>query len=160
MVLGGVLALTLTATAWVLTDETGDPNVVASVKPDSGTPTRRQEQPAAQETLALGALKRVPQEEKPEDAFEAKSWYVPPPPPKALPPPPPAPPPLPFTYMGRMVEEGKTTVFLTKQDRSHAAKVGDTIDGTYRVDNIDASGVTLTYLPLNMQQTLAIGGFR
>lgn len=157
LVLGSVLTLTLTAVAWLGDAQPDDSKVVAAAKPGREAPARAAEQP---ETLALGALKRQPPEEKPADAFGAKSWYVPPPPPKALPPPPPAPPPMPFTYMGRMVEEGKTTVFVTRQDRSYAIKVGDTIDATYRVDAIEVSGVTFTYLPLNMQQTLAMGGYR
>lgn len=167
LVLGGVLALTLTAVVWLEEEEPADAGVVAAAKPERGAaPARTPEQARGQaagrqaETLALEALKRQPPEEKPADAFSARSWYVPPPPPKALPPPPPAPPPMPFTYMGRMVEEGKTTVFLTRQDRSYAIKVGDTIDATYRVDAIEVSGVTFTYLPLNMQQTLATGGYR
>lgn len=162
LVLGGVLALTLTAVALLQDEETPNSKVVAAAaKSDRAAPARKPEQAAGQpEKLALEALKRQLPEEKPEDAFSAKSWYVPPPPPKALPPPPPAPPPMPFTYMGRMVEEGKTTVFLTRQDRSYAIKVGDTIDATYRVDAIETSGVTFTYLPLNMQQTLATGGLR
>jgi hypothetical protein len=160
LVLGGLLALTLTAIVSLEDEEAADTGVVAAAKPERGAPTRQAEQQGQPEALALEALKRQLPEEKPEDAFSAKSWYVPPPPPKALPPPPPAPPPMPFTYMGRMVEEGKTTVFLTRQDRSYAIKVGDTIDATYRVDAIETSGVTFTYLPLNMQQTLATGGLR
>lgn len=163
MVLGGILTLTLAAVLW-LDEGPGDSNAVVSAKPERATSARKAGQsggPAGQpETLALEALKRQVPGDKPEDAFGAKSWYVPPPPPKALPPPPPAPPPMPFTYMGRMVEEGKTTVFLTRQDRSYALKVGDTVDATYRVDSIDMGRVTFTYLPLNMQQTLAIGGSR
>jgi hypothetical protein len=154
--LGGVLALTLAAVVWLDEEKATDSGVVAAAKPERGA--RRSEAATGTETLALGALKRQIPEDKPEDVFGAKSWYVPPPPPKALPPPPPAPPPMPFTYMGRMVEGSTTTVFLTRQDRSYVIKVGDVVDGTYRVDAIDMGGVTFTYLPLNMQQTLAMGG--
>ena len=158
LVLGGGLALTLIAVVWLGGDEAGDSKVVAVTKPERGSSSRKPEQAAQPEVLALQFLKRQLPEDKPEDAFSAKSWYVPPPPPKPVPPPPPAPPPMPFSYMGRIVEDGKTTLFLTKQDRSYAVKVGDVIDGAYRVDAIDMGGVTLTYLPLKMQQTLATGG--
>jgi hypothetical protein len=90
--------------------------------------------------------------------FAPKSWYVPPPPPKAVPPPPPSAPPLPFTYMGKLIEDGQMTVFLTKQDRNYVVKVGDTIDGTYKVEEVSARMMTLTYLPLKIKQTLMIGG--
>ncbi|MEK6663610.1 MAG: hypothetical protein AABY73_07055, partial [Pseudomonadota bacterium] len=70
----------------------------------------------------------------------------------------PAPPPMPFIYMGKLLEEGKLTVFLTKQDRYYAVKAGDTLDGAYRVERVDAQQVLFTYLPLNMQQTLTLGG--
>lgn len=159
MILGGVLVLTLLAVVWVEDEGGGEVQVVAA-KEDRGGGTPGPAPAAMPEVLALEGLKRQLPEDKPEDVFGAKSWYVPPPPPKPLPPPPPAPPPMPFTYMGRMVEEGKTTVFLTRQDRSYAIKAGDTIDGTYRVDSIEVSGVTFTYLPLNMQQTLAMGGLK
>lgn len=156
-ILGGLLVLTLGTSLWLNMSDSDGTSVVAVAKPERRSPAR---QSGAPEALALDALRRQPPAAKPEDAFPAKSWYVPPPPPKALPPPAPTAPSLPFAYMGRMVEEGKTTVFLTRQDRNYAAKVGDTLDGTYRVDGIDAGSVTLTYLPLNMQQTLAIGSLR
>lgn len=157
IVLGSLLALTAVASLWLEDDGDEGAGVVAQAKADVPPAARR---PAATEVLALSALRRPPASDKPEDAFAAKSWYVPPPPPKAGPPPAPTAPPLPFAYMGRMVEDGTTTVFLTKQDRNYAAKVGDTLDGTYRVDDIDAGSVTLTYLPLNTQQTLAMGSAR
>ena len=43
------------------------------------------------------------------------------------------------------------------QDRNYVARVGDTMDGTYRVDSIDDNGVVVTYLPLKQKQTLAFG---
>lgn len=158
IVLGSLLAATVVASLW-LDDDGGDNSsgVVAEAKADAPRAERRQ---AAPEMLALGALRRQPAADKPDDLFAAKSWYVPPPPPRPGPPPAPTAPPLPFAYMGRMVEDGRTTVFLTQQDRNYAAKIGDVLDGTYRVDGIDAGGVTLTYLPLNTQQTLAIGSAR
>jgi hypothetical protein len=165
--LGGLLAATLGAVLWLDEDNADAPQVVASAKPGQAPAARTPEQASGQavqeETLALGALKRQVPEEEPEDVFGAKSWYVPPPPPKPQPPPPPAPPPLPFTYIGRMVEDGRTTAFLSRQDKNYAVKAGDVIDGSYRVDTIDMGAVIFTYLPLNMQQTLvtgAMGGTR
>ncbi len=156
-ILGSLLLLSIGSSLWLDMGDSDGASVVAVAKTGKRPAAR---QSGAAETLALNALRRQPPADKPEDAFAAKSWYVPPPPPKALPPPPPTAPPLPFAYLGRMVEDGRTTVFLTWQDRNYAVKAGDTLDGTYRIDEIDAGSVTLTYLPLNVQQTLAMGSLR
>jgi hypothetical protein len=87
------------------------------------------------------------------DLIAAKSWYVPPPVVVEKP----RPPPLPFKYSGRMIEDGRTTVFLAQQDRNRPVKSGDLLDNTWRVDAIDATTMTFTYLPLNESQTLALG---
>jgi len=71
------------------------------------------------------------------------------------PPPVPQLPPLPFSYMGKLVEGKVTTVFLTDDEQNYIARLGDTIEGDYRVDEIDESGMTLTYLPLKRRQQLA-----
>lgn len=155
ILLGGALTATLAAIVWVREPEP----VAVVVAPAKDKAARR----SGVTTSAHLALEKLRQREsgagaKIEDVFQSKSWYVPPPPPKAVPPPPPAPPPLPFSYMGKLQEEGRLTVFLTKQDRNYAVKAGDTLDGAYRVDSVEAQRVVFTYLPLNMQQTLAIGG--
>ncbi|HKC44651.1 MAG TPA: hypothetical protein VKC64_12540, partial [Burkholderiales bacterium] len=45
-------------------------------------------------------------------------------------------PPLPFTFMGRMVDGKRVTVFLTNAngDRTWVVRPGDTIDDVYRVE--------------------------
>ena len=94
------------------------------------------------------------------NVFESKSWYVPPPPPpqaKPLPPPPPTAPPLPFTYLGRYEDVGKPIIFLLRGDRVLPVSAGEVIEGTYRVDGIVGTALGLTYLPLNIRQSLDIG---
>jgi hypothetical protein len=59
--------------------------------------------------------------------------------------------------MGQLLEDGALTVFLTRQNQNYAVKAGDALDGGYRVDSINNQRMVLTYLPLNMQQSLAIG---
>jgi len=92
------------------------------------------------------------------NVFGATSWYVPPPPPPPppVPPPPPAPtaPPLPFTFLGRYEE----LIILVKGDRLYNVVVGDVIENTYRIEQVAAGMVYITYLPLNIKQTLNIGG--
>ena len=155
ILLGGALTATLAAIVWVR-----EPETAAVVVAPAKDKTARRSGVATGAHLALEKLHQRASgaETKIDDVFQSKSWYVPPPPPKAGPPPPPAPPPLPFSYMGKLQEEGRLTVFLTKQDRNYAVKAGDTLDGAYRVDSVEAQRVVFTYLPLNMQQTLSIGG--
>lgn len=157
LILGSLLTATLVAVVWV--DDQSDQAplpVVEAKKSKAGVKSIK----AQNLRLALEKIQRKHgvEADQIEDVFKAKSWYVPPPPPKPVPPPPPAPPPLPFTYMGKLLEEGKLTVFISHQDRNYAVKAGDTIEGSYRVDKVEAQRVLFTYLPLNMQQTLVIGG--
>ena len=113
--------------------------------------------------LELDKLERRAHTKPDGDPFGAKSWEemaraearknAPPPQPAK-----PQAPPLPFVYMGKLVDDGETTVFLTKDNRNYILRQGDTVDGVYRVDKIDERAVSLTYLPLKIKQTLALGG--
>lgn len=95
------------------------------------------------------------------NVFGAISWYVPPPPP---PPPPPAPPPkptappLPFGYLGTYQDAAMPVVILVKGDRIYTVSEGDVIDGTYRIEQVAAGQIELTYLPLNIRQLISTGG--
>lgn len=66
-------------------------------------------------------------------------------------------PPLPFAYVGRMVDNGITTVFLTGQGQDYRLKLHEVADGIYRVEEINDSYIAFTYLPLNLRQMLVIG---
>lgn len=154
-----MLGLTLSAAAWVSQDDAAaEPvSVVRPVPAQNVAPPDRDKTEAVTD-LKPNKLQREVKDEVAADLFEAKSWYVPPPPPKPLPPPPPSAPPLPFVYMGKLIEDGLLTVFLTKQERNYVVKAGDTIDGMYKVEEVNPRMMTLVYLPLNIKQTLMIGG--
>lgn len=94
------------------------------------------------------------------DAFATRNW-APPPPPAPPEPPPPAPvaPPLPFTFIGKSLEEGAWEVYLAKGERTYVVRAADVVDGSYRVDSIRPPLMTLTYLPLGQAQQLNIGVF-
>lgn len=98
--------------------------------------------------------------EKPADGlFNSHSWAPAPPPPTAqLSAPPPMAPPLPFTYLGKKHEDEQWEVFLGRGDQTFIVRQQSLIEGTYRVDSIQPPTLTLTYLPMNQQQTLPIGG--
>jgi hypothetical protein len=95
--------------------------------------------------------------------FSSHSWYVappaPPPPPVVVQAPPvPTAPPLPFAFMGSYRTEGAgLTYFLTAGDRVYDVRVGDTLDNTYSVDGVKSGQLLLTYMPLKIQQSLAVG---
>jgi len=159
-VLIALFGLTLSAAAWVSQeDEAAEPVRAARPAPAQNVAPLVKDKTEAATDLKLNKLQReLKDEEAAADLFEAKSWYVPPPPPKLLPPPPPSAPPLPFVYMGKLIEDGQLTVFLTKQELNYVVKAGDTIDGMYKVEAVSPLIMTLVYLPLNIKQTLMIGG--
>ncbi|MBI3145184.1 MAG: hypothetical protein HYZ18_07970 [Pseudogulbenkiania sp.] len=158
-VLGGALVLSLVLAGWPDAGDEGT-GAVVEVAPRSRA-TVKHDTPSMLLAMSIDTLQRSTDEEgtdEVKDIFTRQSWYVPPPPPKSAPPAPPAPPPLPFTYLGKVIDGAQVTVFVTQGDRNLAVKTGDVIDGTYRVDAIAPPMMTITFLPLSMQQSLEIGG--
>jgi hypothetical protein len=93
-------------------------------------------------------------EERTRDLFSVRSWNPPvAPAPVAAP----AAPPLPFSFLGKMLESDEWEVYLARGDQTHIVRVGQVLDGIYRVDKIEPPSLALTYLPLNQAQTLSIG---
>lgn len=68
----------------------------------------------------------------------------------------PAAPPLPFRYVGKMIEDGKLAVFLSRGEDSYSVRAGQKIDPQYRVDKVTQTQVVFTYLPLKTKQVLDI----
>ena len=96
----------------------------------------------------------------------AQSWGVPPPPPPplrvaavAMPkaalaePEVPRAPAFPYTLIGQL-DDGRPQALLTGPLRSLAVAAGEVIDGQWRVDAVQAQGITLTWLPGGQRQTL------
>lgn len=89
---------------------------------------------------------------------------VPPPPPVPIvvpppPPPPPEPPrapPLPYEYLGLMEEDGEVSIFLKRGENSYVTRVGEQLDDTYQVTQLDERGVHLVYLPLKQAQVIPL----
>jgi hypothetical protein len=158
LVLGIALALTLVA-ARLVGREDERPAPAAPAAPASSAPGGR-----TAESLDLERLAARKGSAPAGDPFRALSWQsmaqeearrnAPPPPP----PPPPQAPPLPFTYMGKLIEDGRTVVFLTRGEHNYVVRQGDTIDRTYRVDAVAEDSLSFTYLPLKQKQQLVFGG--
>jgi hypothetical protein len=90
--------------------------------------------------------------------FETKSWLPEPPPQRPIvrAPEPPRAPPFPYQFLGRLETEGKPrTVYLTKGNEVYSAMPGEVLEGTYRVVDVTAESMEVTYLPLNMKQQIA-----
>ena len=115
-------------------------------------------------SASLVKSERVVKDSAAESLFSPHSWYVvPPPPPPApvvyQPPPAPTAPPLPFAFMGsyRSQDGGGAIYYLTAGDKVYDVKVGDTLNNTYSVDGVKSGQLLLTYMPLKIQQSLAVG---
>jgi hypothetical protein len=89
--------------------------------------------------------------------FGTSTWE--PPPPKAIQAPPQAPqaPPLPYTYLGKKLEDGIWEVYLAAGENIRVVRPDTTLDGTYRIGKIVPPVLSLTYLPLAQVQTISIG---
>lgn len=68
-------------------------------------------------------------------------------------------PPLPFTVLGKKLQNGVWEVYLAHGERTLVARPDTIIDQQYRVKTIVADSLTLVYLPLNQPQTLSTGDF-
>ena len=160
LLLGGALAATLAATAWVATRP--DDEAAATV----AAPARRPAAAASAVTAkpAPTVDGRRPWAEAP--ASQLAAWQPPPPPPPpaapplvaAAPPPPPVAPPAPYQMIGRVIEgEGAKAVevaLLTGPSQSLSARRGDVLDGQWRVEQVSDSGVRLTWLPGQLPQNI------
>ena len=62
---------------------------------------------------------------------------------------------LPFRYLGKLIEDGKLSVFLANGDETISATAGARI-GDYRVDKVTENEVQFTYLPLKTKQSLPL----
>ncbi len=63
-------------------------------------------------------------------------------------------PPLPFSFLGRWTEQGRTTVFLRRGDKTVAVGSNGRIDDTYQLRAINEQGLLIEHLPSRSTQTL------
>lgn len=158
LLLIGLLAVSAALVAWdrLRTPAVKVANAVAR-KPASTTTSSQQ---AVTELSLATPRERGDYLAKGHDAF-----------PSLLPPAPPAPtgpavaaeaprptaPPLPFTVIGKKFERDTWEVYLARGEQTYIATQGADIAGEYRVSAIEATQITLIYLPLNEKQTLQTG---
>jgi len=63
---------------------------------------------------------------------------------------------MPYRYAGKSLHEGQMKVYLAKGDRVFPIRAGDTLEGTYRVQAIENTKITLVYLPLGRKETIPV----
>ena len=65
-------------------------------------------------------------------------------------------PPLPYRFAGRVLRGGDEEVLLSKGEFVFPIKVGETLDGMYKVKSIGKNRIELVYLPLGSEDRIAI----
>jgi hypothetical protein len=145
----GVVYLTLSASPQT------DSDVVEPVEPRAAT--SRSSSTRASEQIDILELKPRRAADATKALFASATWT---PPPKRVAPvaaPPPSAPPLPFTYIGKRLEDGVWHVYVSRGDETLIVREQQTIDGTYRIDAVKPPQMILTYLPMDERQTMSIG---
>jgi hypothetical protein len=138
----------------------------------NGSPAQRSTQGITQGTAEPTVLTIRPRESLEDPAndltsgsqlFAATQWTLPPPveqasvtPVEVAPPPPPQAPPLPFQYLGRYADAGQEVIFLQRNDQNLVVRVGDTLEGVYKLNGLNDNVLNFTYLPLMQPQTLSM----
>jgi hypothetical protein len=131
---------------------------LAVAEPAARTPSRVQvHQGIGKQDLDLAKLERPAEEGARADPFASRSFAGPrirSPAQKPAAAPPPTAPPLPFQYIGKLTQDGKTEVYVTYGPELISVARGQRVGAEYRVDQVSESRIEFTYLPLNMQQAL------
>ncbi|GAC1328711.1 MAG: hypothetical protein NVS1B6_01820 [Steroidobacteraceae bacterium] len=163
-----LIALAVGCAGWIVMMPESSPIIEPTHGPGAAPSTHGgREVPSGRKSPVLNASlrlsDRIVKDTTAASLFSPQSWYVAPPAPPPAPvavraPAVPTAPPLPFAFMGSYRTEGAgQTFFLTAGDRVYDVKVGDTLDNTYSVDGMKSGRLLLTYMPLKIQQSIAVG---
>ena len=134
-------------------------------QPEPARPARQAERATPADTLANLDIARLKRAARPDNVVDALAPRSVPAPaivgtaaPAAATQPAAAPgaPALPFSYLGKMVDGGKTTVFLARGAELLNVVAGSAIDDTYKVQHITETEITFLFLPLGAQQALPL----
>ena len=158
-VLFGLLAVTLVA-AFAPQDEFVNDQSVVPATPIA-TP------PLSLPAIASGPPTTLTAETTPTvDPFAPRDWLPPTAPVASVPAPvavtvapplpqaPAGPPPLPYQFMGRLNDGDRQMVYLSKGDQPLVARIGETLEGTYKVLGIEPGRIDFEYTPTGERQSL------
>jgi len=160
ILLGSALLLAIVLT--VVGDDASSLKEPAKESPGAGvelpaeSKTRIDSAPERVAIAELAKLTRVPPEAAGVDVFAAVARPRPQAVRAAVPLPlQPVAPPLPFRFVGRIEGREGPTILLARENESISVKVGEPIDGDYRLESANDSALTIVYLPLGERQTLS-----
>lgn len=63
----------------------------------------------------------------------------------------------PYSYAGRIFDDGEWTVFLTDGNNNFSVKVGEKLDSGWQLKRVDTHVLTLFYAPMKYEVKLDIG---
>ncbi|HWU35249.1 MAG TPA: hypothetical protein VN023_08455 [Methylovorus sp.] len=166
------LALTLGATAWTSISEPEAEVAVAAPKVNKAsqpaTPAKvaadrqvfasgsRGEEAADDDALDIRKLSQRTSDEPIPNLFNLEMPEPPASAQAAEAPPVPQTPALPFTYAGKLVNNGQLTVFLSKGALNYTVREGDVI-GKWQVKRMEPPQMIMSYRPLNTEVPMMIG---
>lgn len=146
------ISLAAVVSAWALVPPAGDEVIVPAIPAAPNVVS-------ANDSLALPAdlPKRPPLRQAAADPFAPRHSAAPASSPEEREEAPePQAPPVPYRIAGSIRYDNKLRVLLAAGDRVYEAKVGEILDGVYRVDAATPEAVTLLYTPLGIEQQLAV----
>ena len=166
-----LLILAVVLTLWTMLSEDSADNTIEVINQTNAVqdpiakfsnssiipPKKRVLMATQQPLIPWQKLERAPLTSPPQDLFKVHSWLVLAPVRKAKPQPVPAPvaPPAPFTYVGKLDDSPTgSQFFLMENGRLFSVLKGEKIGRQWRLDNDDEGSLYLTFLPLNLPQTL------
>lgn len=154
------LSLTLIASVWVGQQENdaADAVVLVQQRNNAGKATRGSMSSVTSPNLASGAsvYRRSVIDDTPQNLFTVFALPQEPLPDEVanIGPQMPA---NPFTYAGKLLDDGKLIVFLTDGVRNHSVQVGDVLDDVWQIQSIHPPELTLKYIPLKTEIQMQIG---
>jgi hypothetical protein len=139
-----------------------EPVAVPTVRPQAANEGPRVQASASSWSDALPAREQLGQSRG--DVFGARSWSPPARPAAAASGPTtpviitPAAPPVPYRVAGQVMHDGGAHIVLARGDAVQIVRVGETLEGGYRVEAIRSDRVTLLYEPLGVRSDLPVPG--
>jgi len=154
LVLSGALLATLVASVWPGDEHVPTPDIVAAIPRANAVPEDKR---VMSDLPSLDdGLQRPFTNVEPDDLFSSKDWRPPPPKqkPSASPQAAPMPPPFPYAVAGSISDGDGWLIVFARDDRTFSLRPGEVLENTYRIDTIDATSVTVTFLPLGRSQVV------
>src|SRR6267378_647049 len=156
-----LIALLVGAAVWVAIDLRG-PAAPTSAKAPAPGASGDPEQVAARgsEAKQPGIPTRSTLGKFAADPFSTQSWLPRRKPAVVSEPPPAIAPPLPYRFAGQFYRESGVELYVARGEEIFPVKEGDTLDGQYKVDSVNATEVSFVHLPSGTRQTLQFSALK